>query len=72
MTLLYYTTIHMILWICCCTCTLSVVYAYYESNGFYMQGVWHLHGYDKLKPYGFVIHGCIDGYSGALRTVHTL
>lgn len=25
--------------------------------------VWHLDGYDKLKPYGFAIHGCIDGYS---------
>ena len=24
--------------------------------------VWHLDGYDKLKPYGFSIHGCIDGY----------
>ena len=23
--------------------------------------VWHLDGYDKLKPYGFAIHGCIDG-----------
>ena len=20
-------------------------------------------GYDKLKPFGFCIHGCIDGYS---------
>ena len=24
---------------------------------------WHVDGYDKLKPYGFAIHGCIDGYS---------
>lgn len=24
---------------------------------------WHIDGYDKLKPYGFPIHGCIDGYS---------
>ena len=23
--------------------------------------VWHLDGYDKLKPYGFSIHGYIDG-----------
>ena len=22
---------------------------------------WHIDGYDKLKPYGFAIHGCIDG-----------
>lgn len=25
--------------------------------------VWHVDGYDKLKPYGFAIHGCIDGFS---------
>ncbi|XP_061181657.1 uncharacterized protein LOC133190185 [Saccostrea echinata] len=25
--------------------------------------IWHVDGYDKLKPYGFPIHGCIDGYS---------
>lgn len=25
--------------------------------------VWHLDGYDKLKPYGIAIHGCIDGFS---------
>ncbi|XP_060608250.1 uncharacterized protein LOC132760318 isoform X1 [Ruditapes philippinarum] len=25
--------------------------------------VWHVDGYDKLKPYGFCIHGAIDGYS---------
>ena len=24
---------------------------------------WHTDGYDKLKPYGFPIHGCIDGWS---------
>ena len=24
---------------------------------------WHPDDYDKLKPYGFPIHGCIDGYS---------
>ena len=23
--------------------------------------VWHIDGYDKLKPYGFTIHGCVDG-----------
>lgn len=23
--------------------------------------VWHVDGMDKLKPYGFSIHGCIDG-----------
>lgn len=25
--------------------------------------VWHVDGYDKLKPYGLAISGCIDGYS---------
>ena len=24
---------------------------------------WHVDGHDKLKPFGFAIHGCIDGYS---------
>ncbi len=24
---------------------------------------WHIDGYDKLRPFGFYIHGCIDGYS---------
>ena len=25
--------------------------------------VWHADGYDKLKPFGFPVHGCIDGFS---------
>ena len=25
--------------------------------------LWHIDGYDKLKPFGFAIHGAIDGYS---------
>lgn len=25
--------------------------------------VWHIDGYDKLKPFGFPIHGAIDGFS---------
>lgn len=24
---------------------------------------WHVDGYDKVKPWGFPIHGCIDSYS---------
>ena len=24
---------------------------------------WHIDGYDKLKPFGFCVHGAIDGYS---------
>lgn len=30
--------------------------------------VWHCDGYDKLKPYGIAIHGCIDGYIIILYT----
>ncbi|XP_074109299.1 uncharacterized protein LOC141534056 [Cotesia typhae] len=25
--------------------------------------LWHIDGYDKLKPFGFAIHGCLDGFS---------
>ncbi len=25
--------------------------------------LWHMDGYDKLKPFGFCIHGCVDGFS---------
>ena len=24
---------------------------------------WYMDGHDKLKPFGFPIHGCIDGFS---------
>ena len=24
---------------------------------------WHIDRYDKLKPFGFSIHGCVDGFS---------
>ena len=27
--------------------------------------VWHIDDYDKLKPYGFTIHGCVDGLAHA-------
>ncbi len=33
----------------------------YQNNG--PNAAWHCDGYDKLKPYGFPIHGCIDGWS---------
>lgn len=33
----------------------------YHSSG--PNHVWHADGYDKLKPYGFPIHGAIDGWS---------
>ncbi|XP_028412422.1 uncharacterized protein LOC114542871, partial [Dendronephthya gigantea] len=25
--------------------------------------IWHIDGHDKMKPYGFTIHGCVDGFS---------
>lgn len=33
---------------------------YFNKGPNYM---WHLDSYDKLKPYGICINGCIDGYS---------
>ena len=36
----------------------------YRSAG--PNSCWHIDGYDKLKPYGFPIHGCIDGFSRKL------
>ena len=30
----------------------------YPSKG--PNYVWHIDGYDKLKPYSFALHGCID------------
>ncbi len=36
----------------------NIVYQYLQGPNF----LWHLDEYDKLSPYGFHIHGCIDGY----------
>ncbi|CAC5423598.1 unnamed protein product [Mytilus coruscus] len=33
----------------------------YMNNG--PNYIWHMDGYDKLKPYEICIHGCIDGFS---------
>ena len=33
----------------------------YSAKG--PNSIWHLDGYDKLKPFGLFIHGPIDGYS---------
>ncbi|CAC5386636.1 unnamed protein product [Mytilus coruscus] len=33
----------------------------YMNNG--PNYIWHMDGYDKLKPYGICIHRCIDGFS---------
>lgn len=36
----------------------------YHNPG--QNAVWHADGYNKRKPYGFPIHGCIDGWSRRL------
>ena len=28
-----------------------------------LNNTWYADGNDKLKPYGFPIHGCVDGFS---------
>ena len=28
--------------------------------------IWHYDGYDKMKPFGFPIHGAVDGISRKL------
>ena len=33
----------------------------YQNPG--PNSAWHMDGYDKIKPWGFPIHGAIDGYS---------
>ena len=38
----------------------------FQRRAYVVRGpndVWHIDGYDKLKPFGFAIHGAIDGYS---------
>ena len=45
------------------------------SRGVYSKRpnwVWHLGGYNKLKPFGFEIHGCIDGYSRGVLWLNLL
>ena len=34
---------------------------HYRTRG--PNALWHMDGYDKLKPYGIAINGCIDGFS---------
>ncbi|XP_049334426.1 uncharacterized protein LOC125801673 [Astyanax mexicanus] len=34
----------------------------YSNRG--PNALWHMDSYDKLKPYGIAINGCIDGFSG--------
>jgi len=27
------------------------------------NAVWHIDGYDKIKPFGLCVGGCVDGFS---------
>jgi len=42
----------------------NIVRRCYLSKG--PNFVWHLDSYDKLKPYGICVNGCIDGFSRKL------
>uniref|UniRef100_T1IZD9 Integrase core domain-containing protein n=1 Tax=Strigamia maritima TaxID=126957 RepID=T1IZD9_STRMM len=35
----------------------------YEGGDILTKFLWHVDGYDKLKPFGICISGCIDGFS---------
>ena len=40
-----------------------------QRRKYYAAGpnhIWHCDGYDKIKPFGFAIHGSIDGWSRKL------
>ena len=44
-----------------------------QRRKYYSAGpndIWHLDGNDKLKPYGFSLHGCIDGFSRKILWLH--
>ena len=45
-----------------CTCMSCLFINFILLNVQGPNHVWHLDGYDKLKPFGFPIHACIDGY----------
>ena len=52
-------------------CRRSLRRRQYHADG--PNFIWHVDGYDKLKPYGFCISGCIDGFSRKIiwLKVHT-
>ena len=45
--------------VCNGACIIVIVPSFYFLGS---NWCWHMDGYDKLKPYGFPIHACIDGY----------
>ena len=40
----------------------TIQIGYQEEN----KGKWHIDGQDKLKQFGFLLHGYIDGFSRRL------
>ena len=40
----------------------------YDTNG--LAGIYHIDGNDKLKRWGFAIHGCIDRFSQKILWLH--
>lgn len=45
----------------------------FVRRGYFAAGpnqIWHIDGYDKLKPFGVAISGCIDGYSRRVMWLH--
>ena len=40
----------------------------YRNKG--SNHVWHMDGNDKLRPFGFYVHGCIDGFSRKIIWLH--
>ena len=46
-----------------------------DRRTYYSAGpntAWHTDGYDKLKPYGLPIHGCVDGFSRKILWVNVV
>lgn len=43
----------------CCIMGITILfYSFFTQGSNYL---WHVDAYEKLNPYGFTIHGCIDG-----------
>lgn len=53
----------------------SIMYDDVVYTVFILQGpnfIWHVDSYDKLKPFGFPINGCIDGYANRIVAIMVL
>ncbi|KAJ6599541.1 hypothetical protein B0H10DRAFT_1959063 [Mycena sp. CBHHK59/15] len=34
------------------------------------NALWHMDGNEKLHPWGFYVHGCVDGHSSSTQNIH--